>query len=194
MFFNGQIVPDYVVWVNILYSGTRIHEMHHKYVKGWLCGNCWEAADGLLHCEHTETGRQAWKTKQQPLQMTPWETGVTKHDTNSTARTLQWEPDSHLYCQQKGYFWKMGPSPWFNSLTNPRKKCLSLGRLCDLDLDYTLVWIFSRSASSHSQRHMCTHTNAHLDKFHFNFIMGWRRKQQAMKRENVSWRRFMFSM
>lgn len=65
------------------------------------------------------------KMQQQPLQMTPWETGVATHDTNSTARTLRWEPDSHLYCQRKGYFWKMGPSPWFNSLTNPRKRGLS---------------------------------------------------------------------
>lgn len=71
-----------------------------------------------------ETGRPG-KMQQQLLQMTPRENGVATHNTNSTARTVQWEPDSHLLCQRKGYFWKMGPSPWFNSLTNPRKRGLS---------------------------------------------------------------------
>lgn len=70
-----------------------------------------------------ETGGPG-KMQQQLLQTTPRENGVATHNTNSTARTVQWEPDSHLLCQRKGYFWKMGPSPWFNSLTNPRKRGL----------------------------------------------------------------------
>lgn len=127
-------------WVLKLHTGAKIHEMHQKYIKGHCVGT---AAKRLLRRETREArgeggrwlpplwahwGRQAGrsgKMQEQSLQMTPWETGVVTHNTNSTAWTLHWEPDSHLHCQRKGYFWKMGPSSWFNSLTNPRKRGFS---------------------------------------------------------------------
>lgn len=115
--------------------------MHQKYIKGCCVGT---AAKRLPRREMRDARRggrqmasstvstlsQAGRTgKMQPqsLQMTPWETGVVTHGTNSAARTLQREPDSHLHCQRKGYFWKMGPLLWFNSLTNPRKRGFSPG-------------------------------------------------------------------
>ena len=97
------------------------------------------------------------KMLQNSLQMTPWETGVATHDTNSTARTLRWEPDTHLHCQRKGYFWKMGPSPWFNLLTNPRKRGL-FPRQAVWFRDHTLVWIFSLSPHVHIDTHGHKHT------------------------------------
>lgn len=51
---------------------------------------------------------QAWRMQQQTLQMTPCETGVVVNDTNSTARTLQLEPDSHLHCQTERLLLKNG--------------------------------------------------------------------------------------
>lgn len=71
-------------------AGAKIHEMRQKYIKGRLCGNCCEEtggernegwggrgreADGLLHCERTESARQQWDRPPPPrpplLQTTP---------------------------------------------------------------------------------------------------------------------------
>lgn len=54
-----------------------------------------------------------------------------------------------------------------------------------------LSFPFFTFTKTHNHMHMRART--HLDKFHFNFFMGWSRKQQAQKSENVSWRRFMFN-
>lgn len=169
-----------------------------KYTKNTLRATVWEwgmwegrEADGLFCCEHTEAGRPG-KMQQQPLQMTPWETGVATHNTNFTAWTLWWEPDSHLHCQRKGYFWKMGLSPWFNSLTNPRKRGLSPGEAVwfRLRLHFSLDLLsFSFLTFTQTHIHMCTRS----DKFHFNFIMEWS-TEEARRSENVSWKRFMFDI
>lgn len=130
--------------------------------------------------------------QQQPLQMTPWETGVATHNTNFTARTVWWEPDSHLHCQRKGYFWKMGPSPWFNSLTNPRKRGLSPREAVwfRLRLHFSLDLLsFSILTFTQTRSHVCTH----FDKFYFNFIMEWS-TEDTKRSENVSWKTFMFNI
>ncbi len=132
---NGVLGAQTAQWGQNSWDAPKLHLRK-------LCGNCWEETAGERNegrarggrqmassAVSTLTGRQARKKmQQQPLQMTPWETGVATQDTNSTAWTLQREPDSHLHCQRKGYFWKMGPSLWFNSLTNPRKRGFSPGK------------------------------------------------------------------
>lgn len=84
-------------------------------------------------------------------------------------------------------FEKWGPRCDLIHWLTPGRGALPLGRLCDLDWDYTSVWIFSLSPSSlsHTSR---VHTYTDSDKFHFNFIMGWSRKQQVRRSETVSGR------
>lgn len=117
-----------------------------------------------------ETGRPG-KMQQQLPQMTPRENGVATRNTNSAARTEQWEPDSHLLCQRKGYFWKMGPSPWFNSLTIPRKRGLSPWEApwFRLRLHFGLDLLSSSPARSHNKV-TCAHR--HSDKLCSDFVTG----------------------
>lgn len=58
--------------------------------------------------EDAAISRQAWRMQQQGPQMTPCETGGVVNDTNSSARTLQRGPDSHLHCQTKRLLLKNG--------------------------------------------------------------------------------------
>lgn len=89
-----------------------------KYILRTLCGNCRgeEMKDARGEGgrwppparERAAISGQAWKTHRRSLQMTPCETGVVVNDTNSTARTLQWEPDTHLHCQTERLLLKNG--------------------------------------------------------------------------------------
>lgn len=134
-----------------------------------LCGDCWgekwrmwegREADGLLHCESKQlsAGRPA-KCSNSPYKWHParpvssWTTLIPSLGLNSESQTPTYT------VKRKGYFWKMGPTLWFNSLTNPRKRGFSPpGRGRDLEWDYTSVWIFPVSPP---YSHTCTHTPMH---------------------------------
>lgn len=68
-------------------------------------------------------------------------------------------------------FEKWGPHRDLIHWVTPGRGAFPPRRLCDLDWDYTSVWIVPLSPSSLSHRHTLTHT----DKFLFSFISGWSR-------------------
>lgn len=136
-----------------------------------LCGNCWgekwrmwegREADGLLHGKNTQlsAGRPG-KCSNSPYKWHPARP-VLSWTTLIPALGLYSESQTPTYTvKRKGYFWKMGPTSWFNSLTNPRKRGFSP--------PWEGMWFrlrlhFSSDLPSFSIltfTHTCTHTLMH---------------------------------
>ena len=120
-------------------------------------------ADGLLHCEHTETGRQAWKNAATaPYKWHP-ERLVSPRKTLIPLLGLYSESLTPTYTVNgKVTFEKWGPRRDLIHWLTPGRGAFPPGRRCDLDWDYTSVWIFSLSSFlTSTQTHNHVRTNAH---------------------------------
>lgn len=141
--------------------------MQQKYMWRTLCGNCWgekwrmwegREADGLLQCENTQlsAGRPG-KCISGPYKWHPARP-VSSWTTLIPPLGLYSESQTPTYTvKRKGYFWKMGPTSWFNSLTNPRKRGFS--PLGDNVIQTEIRLQLGSSLFLHP--HFCTHAPAH---------------------------------
>lgn len=75
--------------------------------------------------EHAAISRQPGKCSNGPYKWHP-ASPVSSWTTLIPPLGLYSESQTPTYTvKRKGYFWKMGPTSWFNSLTNPRKRGFS---------------------------------------------------------------------
>lgn len=107
----------------------------------------WEGreADGHLHSEHTETDRKAGLEKcSNSLYKWHPERLVSQRTTLIPQLGLGGETPTYTV-NGKVSFEKWGPHRDLIHWLTPGRGAFSPGRLCDLDWDYTLVWILSFS-------------------------------------------------
>lgn len=166
-------------WVHKLHTGAKIHEMHQKYIKGHCVGT---AAKRLLRRETREARgeRQMASSTVSTLRQAGRPAGREKCRTSP----YKWHPERlvssrttlipllGLYIESltptytvngKVTFEKWGPHRDLIHWLTLGRGAFPPGRLCDLDWDYTSVWIFSLSPPLRSQRYtlQCRRTHTH---------------------------------
>lgn len=163
------------IWVHKPHTGSKIHEMHQKYIEGNCVGT---AGKRLLRREMRDARGEGGRWP--PPLWAHWDRQAGLEKCSSSP--CKWHPERlvsprkilipllGLYSESptptytvngKVTFEKWGPHHDLIHWLTPGRGAFPPGRLCNLDWDYTSAWIFSLSPSSFSQTHSHVYANSH---------------------------------